>query len=216
MKISLKRGFSQLIAGLFTVVIAILSASAARAQTFLLEIDDSNPAATVITAVPLNTASGSTSGTYDLQNGVDLLGFFTSNIGTYPYLLPTTPSSLTTGDASSGPIFNEGLPDNLSGQEIDLSLFQLDSTQQISFTSGQTAFDGSLTLNLTSVEGFLPNADSARTSGSIVTGYNGAAPNTPIGEWKLVTPVTAPEPSTWALLLGSIALLPLARRFRRA
>ncbi len=95
---------------------------------------------------------------------------------------------------------------------MDLNLFRFDSTSPISFTAGTQAFTGTLTLDLSSVAAFLPTSG----SGEIVTGYLGNGPNTPIGQWEIATPVSAPEPASWVLLLVSIALVPAMRRLRRA
>jgi hypothetical protein len=79
MKISSKNSSSQLLAGLFTAVIAIFSAGAAHGQ-ILLSINDTNSAAVVFAATVTNgansAASQATVSSYQLQNGVDLTEFF--------------------------------------------------------------------------------------------------------------------------------------------
>ena len=193
------------IAGILSLVLGLLSTSAANAQ-ILLTIDDSTPSHTVITATgALAGASGSSS----LADGIDLLGFFTSQNLTDAVV--ASPSTLTTGDSSSGPLFTYGYEDNISvGGYVDLNLYQYNSGSTITFTAGQTAFTGSMTLDFSSIASKLP---SLGTTGNIVTGFSGDSPNnTVIGEYQVV-----PEPSTGAMLLiclGTLAFL--GRGLRRA
>jgi hypothetical protein len=177
----------------------------ANAQ-ILLTIDDTTPSHTVITATGnFDAASGSAS----LGDGIDLLSFFTSQ--DLADAVVANPSTLTTGDSSSGPLFTYGFEDNISlAGYVDLNLYQLGSGATITFTSGQSAFAGSLTLNLSGVSGLLPAVGS---TGTIVTGFSGDAPNnTVIGEYEVV-----PEPTTGAMLVVCFGtLIFLGRGLRRA
>jgi hypothetical protein len=186
----------------------LISGNAAQAQ-ILLTIDDSNPAATIITATGIGPVSSA--GPTLILEGIDLTSFFTSPLSNFP-TFPVTSSSLTVGNGSSDLTFNEAVNDNESLQDVDLSLYNNDPTGTISFTAGDPAFVGTLTLDLSSSTS-LP---AAGAKGTIVTGYSGSASNTVIGQWQVASAAAVPEPSTWGLVLGSVALLALVRRFRRA
>jgi len=218
MKLSSQTSKSTL-AGLLSVMLGLLSVSAAHAQ-FLLTINDSNPFAVVITATgtfPTSPATGADAGPFN--NGVDLLQFFTATQTLNSSSYPIGPTSLTTGDSSSGPVLDYALNDNysfgkttsLSGVDLNLLTFSADSGSGnlMTFTSGSAAFSGTLTLNLYGTPLPSPGA-----SGAIVTGANGFTPNTSIGQWEVVS---APEPSSWALMLvGLGAIAGLRRRRLRA
>jgi hypothetical protein len=103
----------------------------------------------------------------------------------------------------------------LSGPYVDLSLYNFsDMGPQLSFTSTDPtvpAFSGTMTVDIAS--GGLP---SGTAGGAIVAGSTaGGSPDTIIGYWAMSSPAGVPEPTTWLMLVGSIALLPLLRRFRR-
>jgi len=178
-------------------MLGFLSISAAHAQ-ILLTIDDSNPSDTIITATGNFPATSVSPGL--IADGVDLAGLFTSSVGFTDFTVAS--SSLTTGDGSSGPIFTQASGDNYSLQNVDLNLYQNNTPDTISFTAGQAAFTGTLTLNLSSTP--LPAIGSM---GNIVTGYSGSESNTLIGQWEVV-----PEPSTGILMLGCLGVLAFLRR----
>ena len=111
-----------------------------------LTINVSNPAAVTITATgatPENNASAT------FGEGVDLLNFFTST--SYGHFAADNPTSLTTGDSSSGPTLDGWYGDNLSTNglaNVDLNLYSSTSGAAETFTRGEAAFSGSITLNL--------------------------------------------------------------------
>jgi len=186
------------LASLFSIMLGFLSISAAHAQ-ILLTIDDSNPSDTIISATGNFPETSVSPGL--IADGVDLVGLFTSSVGLGNFTVLS--SSLTTGDGSSGPIFTQASGDNYSLQDVDLNLYQNNTPDTISFTAGQAAFTGTLTLDLSSAP--LPPVGSP---GNIVTGYSGNYPNnTLIGQWEVV-----PEPSTWILMLGCLGVLAFLRR----
>jgi hypothetical protein len=194
------------LAVLALVSLILIFSKAAQAQ-ILLTIDDSNPSATIITAT--GTGPSTSAGPTSILEGIDLTSFFTAPLSNFP-TFPVASSSLTVGNGSSDLTFNQAINDNESLQDVDLSLYNNDPTATISFTAGEPAFAGTLTLNLSSTS--LP---AAGAKGTIVTGYSGSASNTVIGQWEVVSAVSVPEPSTWILMMGSVALLPLVLRFRR-
>lgn len=190
------------LAGLFSVVLGLLSTSSANAQ-FLLTIDDTVPSHTVITATG---AVSSASASLALADGIDLLNFFTAQ--NLADAVIASPSTLTTGDTSSGPLFTYSIGDNIStGGYVDLNLYHFGSSSTITFTSGQAAFTGSMTLDLTGAS--LP---AVGTTGNIDAGFSGDSSHPVIGEYQVV-----PEPTTGAMLLVCVgALAYLGRGLRRA
>ena len=193
------------LAGLLGFILSFLSFNAAHAQV-LLTINDSIPSATVITATDNLLTTSVDAQT--ISNGVDLLLFFGSGSSFPPYQVVST--SLTPGDGTSSSSFDSAINDNLtyithqSGQFVDLSLYGSNAGQSMSFTSGDAAFDGSITLNLSGYD--LPGP----TFGTIVTGFSLTSPNNvAIGQYEVVA---APEPSTWILMLGVIGTLAFLRR----
>jgi hypothetical protein len=181
-------------------VLLLVSVSAAKAQ-ILLTINDTDPSAVTITA----TGTGPLTTTSQLfNNGIDLLGFFTTSEGFTPYTVTST--SLTTGDSSSGPLYDTAVADNISLSNVDLTLYSSSSDATETFTTGDPAFAGTLTVDLNGA-----GVPTAGTSGVIVTGYSGGGPNVVVGEWQVAT-VTAPEPSTWVLLVVGLALGGIVRR----
>jgi len=184
------------LAGLLSVVLVLLSVSAAPAQ-ILLTIDDSTPSNTIITATgtfPITSVSSNY-----IAYGIDLLGLFQTPVGFSNFTVNS--STLTTGDASSGPIFTQASGDNISLSNVDLNLYQNPSPLLISFTTGQAAFSGTLTLDLSGTS--LPAVGSV---GTIDAGYSGSS-YIPIGQYEIT-----PEPSTWLLMLGGLAALAFVRR----
>jgi hypothetical protein len=179
-------------------VVLLLSMGVGKAQ-ILLTIDDSNPAAVVITATG-NDASlpgMATSTSASINDGIDLLNFLVGNTTIPLNGIPVTSSNLTSGNLTgTGPDYNSWAPDAIDSPGApDLTLYSSSSGTEI-FTTTSAAFTGTLTVDLTGEP--LPSAGSV---GTIVTGFSADSPNnTPIGEWK-VESVSAPEPSSWILLL---------------
>jgi len=188
---------------LFAVVLGFLSVGAAHAQ-ILLTVDELTPNKVVVSATG-NFPSASVS-PYLIADGIDLVGLFNTPVGFDTFTVSST--SLTTGDGSSGPVFTEAAGDDYSLSNVDLNLFHNHSSDTISFTTGQAAFQFSLTLNLST--SLLMKVGS---TGEIVTGFSNSdldgSPNTPIGSWEIIA---TPEPSTWTLMLGCLGLLVLWRR----
>jgi hypothetical protein len=176
----------------------MLSAGAAQAQ-ILLTIQLSGNEATI-------TATGTdplTSASIPMTDGVDLLNLFVNSAGDTAFTVNST--GLTTGDASSGPVFTQAFADIFEATgNNDLNLYDLSSGATLTFTPGDAAFTGTMTVDLGSA---LP----INSSGEIVTGFSGsgAGRNVDIGSWQVVS--TAPEPSSWVLLMGGMALLAFYR-----
>jgi hypothetical protein len=197
-----------LLPALLGVMLGFLSITSAHAQ-ILLTINVSNPSATIIYASGTYTGSTLSSGSAGpFLNGIDLLQLFTSTVGSAGFTIAS--SSLSTGDGSAGPAFDSAFGDNYSFAQgytlidgADLNLFKFGDSTQMTFTNGDAAFSGNLTLDLSSASLPAPG-----TTGNIITGYNGGTPNVVVGEWV----VAAPEPTTWALLLGGFGALAFLRR----
>jgi hypothetical protein len=209
------------VASLLAVGTVVFTGTAAHAQ-ILLTIDDSTPSATVITATNLPMTAASVA-PYEMYFGVDLVRFFNDDTGSNTNF-PTGTSTLTTvnpitsGNATVVPTltFDQVAPDdeNSNDGESDLALYNNDQSALISFTTGQAAFSGSFTVDLSSVNpNLLPLLGK---TGDILAGSSVGGPLEIIGSWEIGPAISAPEPSTWLLLIGSAVVLPWLRRFRRA
>jgi hypothetical protein len=189
-----------------STLVVLLFGATAQAQ-ILLEVNDSDPSSVVITATGAAPSTPVADG-YPIYDGIDLSGFFTGNQGTTFY---TVASSTLVAASSPTLLFDQAAADSdmVTNSQTALSLFG--DSGSISFPAGQPAFAGTLTLNLsgTSIQG-------GGVKGEIFAGSSQGGPQTVIGEWEIVSPVAAPEPSTWMLLAGSVALLPFLRRLRRS
>jgi hypothetical protein len=199
MKSPLTRSKTSLAGLVGALLLLLLSFCPAQAQ-ILLTINDSDPSAVTITATGSFAGTGASD---SFSNGIDLLGFFTSSVG---FDMFNVTSVLTTGNLSPGAFYDTAYGDNLSFQNVDLSLYSSNQTATETFATGTPAFIGSMTLDLSGVG--LP---SVGTSGNIVTGYSMTAPdNTTIGQWQVLA-VSTPEPSSWMLLLLGFALVAIFR-----
>jgi PEP-CTERM motif len=177
---------------------SLLSVGAAQAQ-ILLTVDISNPSAVTFTATGAAPAISANVGSY--ANGIDLLTFFIDDAG-ISNTFSDPFSTLTTADASTGPALTDAAVDNFSPLSVDLSIFKFNSGAGMTFTKGQPAFLGTLTLNLSAEP--IP---AGLATGNILAGYSQGGPQVVIGQWEVV-----PEPSTWALFLGGLGLLAFLRR----
>jgi len=192
-------------AAVLGAIFALISAASGRAQ-ILLTVDITKPDAVVFTA----TGNGpSTSvGSYTFYDGIDLVNFFTANVTTDDFF-PATPTTLTTGDGSSGTLFDSGASTESAGEgdDVDLSLFtNNEGAPTMSFTTGQPALTGALTLNLSGQP--LP---SVGTSNALLAGYYAVSGTTPIGSYVVVE---APEPSTGTMIAVGFLTLAVARSRR--
>jgi len=192
----------------------LASVNAAKAQV-LLTVDISNPKAVVITAVSTGTYNGTFGNpvTTNFNSGIDLLGLFTADAGTSPIGIDSPTPTLTTGNGSAGGeaysiIYPDNFTTDLGIGYHDLSLYGNNTTAgSETFDTSDAAFAGSITLNLSGY-----SLQDANYQGTIITGANGSTPNTVIGSYQVISDtVSTPEPSTWALLLGSLAGLVIWR-----
>ncbi len=205
-----------------TVVLLVLSASAAKAQV-LLTVNISNPDQIVITATGNLLTIASTSSR--ASEGFDLLGLFNSSTNfdnftvdstnlTFSGYIPSTSTSgsLTLTNAEGDDITGA----NPSPNQPDLNLFDnadVSGTQMV-LTNGQTAFTGSMTLDITL------GPDTNNDGGTTYSGLTTANINTTGGKIELYGSqevigsyvVVTPEPQTWAELIAGIACLGFFRR----
>jgi hypothetical protein len=209
MKLSPCFGSGRRVVALLSIAVAILTATVGHAQ-ILLQVDDSIPSATVITATS-NPLLVPDVPAYSIYAGFDLLDLFTADAGGDNLSFVGNPSTLTTGNGSSALVFDQAAPDEITApfQHYDLGFYN-NGPGTISFTQGDAAFTGSLTLNLSGK--MLTSAP----SGVIIAGSTQGGPGTVIGEWVISSPVEAPEPPTWMLMVGSGVPLLLFRRLRRS
>jgi hypothetical protein len=215
------------LAGLFVAIssLVIVSATNAQAQTppptILLTVNVTNLSTTGV----VNISSTGTDPIADVNGsigaGFDLVGLLESSAS---FLNNTLTSNLTTG-ISGQLYFNAYISDDLNGKN-DVNFFDTSSDTTdffpMTFSTTESAFQGSLTVNLGGLTLLPPN--SPNSFGDIYTGYDGSAdypptspdyaPNTLIGQFEIVS---APEPSTWTLAFMVTGLLAVLRfRARRA
>jgi hypothetical protein len=163
--------------------------------SILLIVDVTNPHAVTFTSAgglsPVSTGTN-----YTFEDGIDLEGFFTTNLLGGSFLitpLVSPAATLTTGDASGGVIYANGYADNNStsgGAHVDFNIYteQGSSPTLMSFTTLSDAFNtgGSITFDLHGIP-YLQ----AGSIGTLDAGYSGSVGGvTPIGEFEVI-----PEPS---------------------
>ena len=176
----------------------LLSALTLHAQIYQLSIDDSNPAAVVISATGANATANASNGS---AQGIVLANFFTAIQGIgYSVSAPTlvVPGSDFLQTATSF---------NFSGTQVDLNLRNSGASPAgENFSTGSVAFLGSVTLDMTLSVAALPVPGAF---GSIVAFNFGTNPT--VGQW---TVVAVPEPESCAIA-GGLALIGFAHWRRR-
>jgi hypothetical protein len=188
--------------------------SHAQAQSLLLMINDSNPAAVTITATTGAALASSSNQRFDI--GFDLTNFYPNSV----FQDVTDSGSSLTTFIDGTPFYNDTQSDDLStsGSFVDLSIYSNGQVSDQDFVAGTQAFTGTLTLNLSEDNLGNPVALPANgTVGQIFVGSTGLFQPTPtlIGTY-VVSNTATPEPSQVALLLaGGLALLVFCSRLRR-
>ena len=188
---------------------------ASGVQLPLLNIDESNPSAVVITGTGFN-ATG-TDGSTTANFGVDLVNFFTApvSIGAQAAAGGSSLQPATGGNVYDR--YNSDTYQASGGALLDLNLFSSGASAQ-TFTSGSQAFNtGTEVIDLSAFLAALPTV--INTSGWIYAGNSAGQGNgTPIGRWNVTAAAPVPEPPALAqLALGAMAFAGLAfvRRARR-
>jgi hypothetical protein len=185
------------------VVLALFLGALSLHAQVLLTVDLSNPFDVVITATGNEPVT--TDATHNFFQGFELEGLLAPGTS---LLESSISSTLTTGDSSTGAIYDDVTSDSLSQPGADLNIYYgyiLTPTE--SFTLGHSAFAAgtSIHLNLGSVS--FTNLD----YGVIVAGDANNSP-VPIGVYHVIGNA-APEPSTYAMIFtGALALAFIARR----
>ncbi|HTB61950.1 MAG TPA: hypothetical protein VK737_00045 [Opitutales bacterium] len=196
-------------------VVLFLAALPARAQLvepFLLTINDSNPFDVTFTST--NSHPASLVGDVTESGGVDLVGFFTSNLihsgpievgqlGGQLNLVPNGPFPLPYSNWAIDSILD---PNN----SLNIYLASLSPTPQF-FTPALPAFNGSMGGPMLDLISFLPVNGS---TGEILAGnslFNGG----PIGQWEVVN-TSVPEPADFGLVAGVAAAGAFYWRRKRA
>ena len=181
------------------------------APPILLQVDVSNPAAVTFTAT--SDFSYAVDSSFNLQEGIDLVSFFTAPLSG-PGSTGTISGSLATPSYPAYP-YDYWSADDRSGSfnQVDLNLYRategLNNPQIFSTTAN--AFTGTSTINLSSQVAYLPSL--LGTTGNIVPGWGSMEPYTVIGQWQVVA---IPEPTTLTLVgLGLLGVASMSSRFRR-
>lgn len=176
-----------------TASLAVVCALSLHGAIVLI-VDVSNPNAVTFTSTTSFATSGTVFAPSDSSDGVDLLGFFKSDVGVLPS--GTFLSSSLTPSGTSG-AFNNWSPDNQSGSTRDLNLWNsVGGAGSMQFDSSVRAFTGQASINM-ALLGYTSFLPSAGASGNILNGYSAINDGNTIGQWSVV-----PEPQTYAMLAG--------------
>lgn len=174
----------------------------------LLTINDSNPAAVVLTATGAHAGVNDNSNT--ANEGVDLLQFFTLDQVNMTFGQDLT-GTLTGGNI--GVNYDDVFSDNQSsagGAFLDMELYvDLNSPGQgntETFSTTQPAFSGTWTIDLASLGVTSQALPAAGTEGNIISGYSGN-PGAVIGQWQVEA---VPEPGTISLAVAGFAVAAMA------
>lgn len=203
---------------LLVALATFLSATGASAQqNTLLFVNVTNPAQVTITAAPgtaLNSDAGKSFGA-----GVDLANFFRASAS--GSTLAVVGSTLTTF-LNNTPTYDSAAADNLTSSIfVDLNLFRNNGFSSAqTFTSGQRAFNGTITLNLSGLgAALLPTVG---TMGNIYSGNNFSGTTVgPAGTDVIVNQVVigqfvvVPEAGPAVLLCVGSVLVVFGRQVRR-
>lgn len=181
---------------------AVLAAVSPVPAAVLLSVDITDLSAVTITAT--GAAPDYATSAYTTYDGVALLGFF-GGAGLINYsTFPVTSGNLTPSGAAAA--FDSSDVQTISANLADLGLYRNSGAEQELFAFGTPAFTGTLTLNLSS----FTRSDFTLGTFNLAAGYQNSG-TTQIGQYTVI-----PEPATYALLLGGVALVLVAvRRFRR-
>ena len=182
----------------------------AKAQ-ILLTVDDSNPSAVTFTATGNDPEASDASHLY--SQGITLAGF--NAVGGLAGLIPTAPvvsAGLVTG-VDGTPAYNGAQSGSITGTFLDLELYSGSGATE-NFATGTAAFSGVSTFNFS---GFSADLPTVGTTGLIYAGSGAIFSASPvvIGSY-IVTTAPTPEPSTYAMLLGGLAILGFCLRGRTA
>ncbi len=220
---------------LFVVAVALVCGAPASAN-LVLTIDYSNLSAVKFTATG-NASLINYSGSLKFGDGIAILGFLTSGTGVQDFVTagPTSTynGSLTGGgltdSANNGTnvnqifreltVWNDANPSLWSsygqapnGSGVDLTLWNNGaSTPTLSFSTGSPAFYGEATFNLSSFPTITALFPALGSTGNVVL-WNGSGT---LGTWQVVGVSAVPEPSTYAAILGAVALAGVVVRRRR-
>lgn len=196
--------------------VGMILTTSVYAQNYLLTVDITDPSAVVITATGNNASVDDSSTT--LFQGVNLLGFFTSAFGSVSGVNGSPSGTLIGGNTGVG--YNYFDVDRISGSFVDLNPYFYDSevaNQTQVFSTAQSAFTGSITLDMSSYVAELPESGA---TGDIRPGALAGAAGGPygavIGQWQVISTTPTPEPGTLALAsLGGVSALVLAWRRKK-
>ncbi|MDP0499718.1 MAG: PEP-CTERM sorting domain-containing protein [Verrucomicrobiota bacterium JB022] len=195
------------------VLASLATCAAISAQAaVLLEIDISNPAAVRFTATG-NLAAADSVYPASINGGITIENFFTSSV-TINQDSPVggTLTPFLNGNALYDLFGSYEYAENVEfGTGNDLSVYSSESSESQIFSTESIAFAGEAVFDFSAFIELLP---AIGTTGNIFPGYTFDA-EPAVGQWTVVG-AAIPEPSTYAMGAGLLALGAVALRRRKA
>lgn len=182
------------------VFVALFFAGAAAKADVILLVDISDPGNVTFTAT--NAVSQQSAGPGDINDGITLQGFFTSNFDFNQAIGSSTLGAAITNPADS--FYSVGINNTNDVGLQDLNFFAGGGPTQ-EFIAGQLALVGSGSLNMTGAP--LPQFGA---TGNIVFGDTNLGSAPIIGQWRAISSI--PEPSSLGILALSGLFLFRRRR----
>lgn len=220
---------------MFCLGLALLGGAKAGAQSVVLNIDWSNVSAVKITATAnfsaINYPTGLTNN-ITFYDGIALLNFFATPVVVTDFVNTSTGSNLT--DSANNPTPNSRFDELTTWNDahpeywgtygavrtdtgVDLVMWtQGASPLVMSFSTSAPAFHGEAVFDLSGYPGLTSQFPALNTTGIVrVWNNDDDLGNAVIGTWQIVGAAAIPEPSTYAALLGVVALVGAVVRRRR-
>lgn len=201
-------------------ILAVIGAASANAQV-VMTVDWSDLSAVKFTATANNSAINY-SNEWSFQEGVALLGFFTSSVNVQD-IGTNTSSNLTDSlnTISSTSLFNllsswdDADPNKYpnAGTGADLTLWNNSNSTKMTYSTSGAAFHGEAVFDLSAYSSFTNLFPALNATGNVGI-WNG---NGTLGTWQVVG-AAVPEPSTYAAFagLGALGFVFWRKRYRRS
>lgn len=194
----------------FAFGLVLILAGRGSAQDVVLTIDWSNLSAVKFTATG-NNSYINYNGSLKFEDGIALLNFFTSTVNVQD-IGSVTESNLT--DSANSPSasskfdwlssWNDANPGYYpnNGNGVDLTLWSDSGSTQMEYSTSAQAFYGEAVFDMSGYSSFTNLFPALNSTGNVVIWHG----NGTLGTWQVVGAAAVPEPSTYAAILGVVAL----------